>query len=184
MAATPNHKKKPTPLPTREAFDDLIKLANAGDRTAIETLAKLLDDHPQLWEQVGDLAKNSEMLLILKIAGEDRFTRDSIERHVKAMRESMTSSKATAMEKLLIDQIVVTWLQMQWVNVQFPTAGDADVPAGRFILQQRESAQRMFIAAQNALATFRKFAPPQLSVTRGDGTVPFRRTDDEAKQTA
>jgi hypothetical protein len=171
-------------MPTREAFDDLIKLANAGDRTAIETLAKLLDDHPELWQQVGDLAKNSEMLLILKIAGDDRFTRDSIERHVKAMRESMATTKATAMEKLLIDQIIVCWLQLQWVNVQYPTAGESDIPAGRFILQQRESAQRMFIAAQNALATFRKFAPPQLGVHRGEETVPFRRPDDDAKQTA
>lgn len=178
VSATPKTEKRPTPLLTREAFDDVVRLANDGDCAAIDTLAKLLDDHPQLWQQVGDLAKNSEMLLILKVAGNDCLTRESIARQVKTMRETMTSPRPSPMEKLLIDQIIICFLQQQYVNIQHPTAGDVDIPAGRFILQQRESAQRMFNAAQNALTTFRRFTPPQLTVTRGEETVPFRRPED------
>lgn len=184
MSAAPKSESKAEPLPTREAFDDLIKLANAGDRAAVETLSKLLDDNPQLWQQVGDLARNSETLLILRIAGSDCLTRESIERQIGTMRQTMTSPRASPMEKLLIDQIVICFLQQQYVNINHPTTSDVDIPAGRFILQQRESAQRMFNAAQQALHTYRKFAPPQLSVTRGEGTVPFRRPEDETKQTA
>lgn len=184
MVTATKTEPKPTPLPTREAFDDLVKLANAGDRSAVESLSKLLDDNPQLWQQIGDLAKNSEMLLVLKIAGSDCLTRESIERQIATMRETMTSHKASAMEKLLIDQVIICWLQQQWVNIQHPTAGDVDIPAGRFILQQRESAQRMLNAAHQALHTYRKFAPPQLNVMRGGGTVPFSRPEDEGKQTA
>ena len=61
-----------TPCKTRqEALESVIKKANAGDQRALSTLRKFLDQEPQIWNEVGDIAKIAERAWIKLIAKGD-----------------------------------------------------------------------------------------------------------------
>lgn len=44
----------------QQALESVIKKANAGDQKALATLRKILDQQPQFWNEIGDIAKIAE----------------------------------------------------------------------------------------------------------------------------
>lgn len=168
MSAAP---KQPHELPAPEELTALLKKANAGDPKALAKLSQLLDANPHIWQGVGDLGQHAERTLIMQVAKDDALSKESIERHVRQMRQDLCGPKPTPMEKILVGRFVLAWLQSQYVNMMYPSTAGMSPAAGRFVLQQKEAAGRQLSSAQQALDNHRKLLPPKLKLR--EAIVPF-----------
>src|SRR6516164_1480168 len=98
-------------------FLQVLCAAEAGDPSSIPLLRDLLDKHPCLWRKAGDLTRHVEDLLLGIIAGQSLFAKEATLRHLKVMRADLSESSPSPLEKLLIDRVCVSWLQVHAVDI-------------------------------------------------------------------
>ena len=63
----------------------LIELANAG-KPRVRVLRRVLDMHPEIWQEAGDLALLAQRQLIQAAVGTNQFGRESLEAQVAALK--------------------------------------------------------------------------------------------------
>ena len=140
-------------------FDELRQLADRGDPTAQAELRKLLDDHPEIWRQVGDLAVHAQLEFVRLIAKNDFLLTESIQRRAAEMRRELAGAFPTPVELLMVERVVACWLQVQYVESQIALA-DGELLKARFWLQRQMQANRLYHAATKALMLVREVLPP------------------------
>ncbi|MQG89028.1 MAG: hypothetical protein FI699_09240 [SAR202 cluster bacterium] len=144
-------------LPERESFDEIVALANSGDSEATDELQRLLDQHPAIWQQVGDLAQHAVLTLVNMLAGKNELLQQSIIKSVEKLTTDLAESEVpTVLEQLLISRIVCNWLECQLAITLSSNVEDETLVRSRFHLKLRESSQRRFQQAVLALQQFRK----------------------------
>jgi hypothetical protein len=145
-------------LTRAQAIRELADRANRGSEQALANLRQLLDDCPDIWESVGNLARHAEMAWLDLIAGENRLTLESVKRQIARMKENLLGQHPTAMEMLLVDRIVASHLAVEHAEIQAATTGGSLAQA-TFRLKRVESCQKRLLSAAKALATVRQFMP-------------------------
>ncbi|HAH48286.1 MAG TPA: hypothetical protein DCM07_26260, partial [Planctomycetaceae bacterium] len=80
------HTKTPS-NDEQEALESVIKKANAGDQKALSILRKFLDQQPQIWNEVGDIAKIAERAWISLIAKGDTLAQEAIKKKMAALKQ-------------------------------------------------------------------------------------------------
>jgi hypothetical protein len=151
------------PTPDFQAlFEQLVRRANAGDAEALARLRHFLDRNPDLCERFGDLTAYAERLWTGLMAGDDQLVRESVKRHLARLKAELAGPSPTALEKLLVDQVVVTWLAAQHGETQAASPGGASLAQAAFRLKRAESAQRRHLAAMKTLALLRAALPAGL----------------------
>jgi hypothetical protein len=136
-----------------------ILAAHRGLTDVLPYLKKVLDDHPEIWKLHGDLARQGEEAWIKRIAAEDLLISQSLRRQVEQMRAEMTGPAPTALDSLLVDRVIVSWLAAQHAELAEAIAPTAD--AGKVAvlrLKRAESANRRLLAATKTLAQVRRLA--------------------------
>lgn len=103
----------PTETADQDVFRALVKRANSGDRDALVRLRQVLDEHPEIWDEVGDLAAHAEAAFIAAIAGGDQLLAESLQRKSEDLKQSLTRPGASMAEKLAAQRVVACWLQLQ-----------------------------------------------------------------------
>ena len=156
MIATANH---PSTMPTQEEFADLVKRANTGDDAALAMMRRTLDANPEIWQRVGDLAVHAQQSLVNLIAGGNKLVSESLLRKAAEMRTELSGPKPSKMEMLAVERIVACWLEMEYLATTYPVAKGETLGQARFVLRQRESAERRFQAAMKSLTTLRTLLP-------------------------
>lgn len=101
--------------------DDLwahVRAANQGDKTALAALrGELSGSHAAtLIATVGDLAFQVEAAALSRL-GDQEGTRAVVRAKLMRMRHDLGWSDANAMERLLIERVVQTWLQLQMLEL-------------------------------------------------------------------
>jgi hypothetical protein len=115
-ASKPTKPARPTKartMPSREQFDKLRRLANQGNARAQATLRKILDRHPELWQDVGNLARQAEMSLVGVIAQGEFFVSEAILRQAATLRKDLAGPFPTPLERLAVERVVGAWLELQ-----------------------------------------------------------------------
>lgn len=153
-------------MPSKDEFEHLAALANAGDLEAIGRLRKLFDDHPEIWEQIGDLAKHAELTLARGVSKGEVVMFESVRRMVQKVKRELGHKDSSPLEKLAIQRVVICWLELQYAAAVFPIVTGKPTAADTFGLKQKDSAQRRFDAALKSLATLRKLLPPKTKSDR------------------
>lgn len=165
----------PTPAPAPDALapsplDQLIERAQEGDLSALPDLRRWLDQEPALWQQCGDLAKHAELVWLRLVAGKNLVLQESMPRKLAEMKSELGGAEPTALERLLVERIVICWLQVHHADVEAASGqcGPAAHPATREQLRKRlESAHKRYLHAIKQLALVRKLlqrAPSPLEV--------------------
>ena len=152
----------------------LVDKANAGDRPALAGLRRLLDDHPEIWETVGDLAARAERAWIELIAGEDALAVESVRRQVAELKAKLNGPHATPTEQLLVDQVASCWLATKQAELAAAQDGGS-IEQAAFRLRRVESAQRRYAGATRLLATLRARLPEGLAPINSLGLFPGAR---------
>jgi len=142
--------------PTKELIQHLIKQSSLGDQRAGERLRQIIRDTPEIWSQVGDLPKHTELSLIDLFSRGGVLLAESIRENVRHLRESLRSEAIdSVLEDLLIDHIVVTYLELNFTRMAAiqPQQYARD---SKYWEQRHEKADARYRAAISELAKLRQ----------------------------
>jgi len=166
---------------TEGELRELTGRAQRGDRAVLPDLMRVLDARPALWKHCGDIAREAEALWVDLIAGGDLLVRQSLKRKVADMKAELAGPAAPPLERLLVDRVVATWMQLAQADSAIAQLRGRDLTVAQLDLLQRrqERAQRSYLAAIRTLATVRRLAvaasPATAAEAAGAGEARPRR---------
>jgi hypothetical protein len=126
----------------------------------------VLNKHPEIWSEYGDLARRAKAAWLDLIAGEDLLLRESVSRRLEAMEAELGHAEASPLERLLIGRIAACWLQTQHAEAAFIQVEGTNGTAPARLLKRHDRAQRRLLAAIKQLALLRKLLKPTQSPTK------------------
>jgi hypothetical protein len=134
----------------------LVAAANQGDAAALANLRQALDEHPEVWQEAGDLAGHVEKIWLRLAAGGNALVEESLRREAARLREELLGTSTAAMERLLVDQIIACWLQLKQAEMAAGSDQLTSLMQRRFFDQRLERAQRRYFSALKLLAQVRR----------------------------
>lgn len=148
----------------QDKLDQLVVRAKKGDEKAL-VRAKELITLPQLWEITGDLAFHLIWKLVKDITGGDPIGREALHREIIRIREELAGPVPTELEQLLIDRVIVCWLEVHSTDMRYARRKDKLTPQQSEYFQRRQNhAQRRYLEAIRALAQMRRLLLPVVQV--------------------
>jgi len=142
--------------PTQELIQHLIQQSSRGDLPAGEQLRQIIRNNPEIWSTVGDLPRHAELSLIEMTSRGSVLLAESLKEKVRDLRESLRRGAIdNALEELLIDHIVVTYLELHYTRMAAiqPQQYARD---SKFWEQRHEKSDARYRAAISELASVRK----------------------------
>ena len=142
----------------RARLETVVDHANRGDKAALTELRKLLLEHPEIWRHMGNLSRLAEQAWIGLIAAGNQLVVESVRRQAAEMRSELAGPHPTAIEKLLVEQVVGTWLAAKYAEI---TAAETGGSPGQQTtrLKRAESSQKRYLAAIRQLTELRARMP-------------------------
>ena len=141
---------------------ELVSRARQGDVTVLPRLKEFLDAHPQVWEELGDLARHAEEALIRLVAGNDLLVGECIRRDLAALREELEGPAPSPLEKVLVRRIVLCRLQVHQADLDAVGRDRGADPHGPHVQRRQDAAHKRLLAAVKQLAVVRKLLAPSL----------------------
>ena len=127
----------------------------------MQALRKMLTETPNLWRAMGDLAK-----LSLKVALAGKWLNPSIcvsiESGIDDLKKEFGYKDAQPIEKLLIDQIIVSWVWLQRSQMEYGAVCNESTSLSEVGYWEHRvaAAEDRFLRVCTALARLRKLAGP------------------------
>lgn len=87
---------------------DLVHRAQEGDRDAVPALRAYPDAHPSIWQQVGDLAAETEQAPIRIVSGDDLTRAKCLTRKLAELKLQLVGATPTPVERLVAARIVLS----------------------------------------------------------------------------
>ncbi len=143
-------------------LQDLADRAQDGDEAAALDIRKILDGSPDLaWRFIKGPGKLAESAMI------DEFTRDEalaskefLRHQLESMRVEVAGENPSALERLLAERVVATWLQVQLFEVLYAVGMKGGTLIQDDHRQKRlDRAHRRHLSAIRTLAQIRKLGP-------------------------
>ncbi len=157
---------------SNEEILQVLERAKDGDETVTEQVREMLTICPEFAGSLGgDLAQITERLLSTAVAGDDIAFREAIKLKMEVLRQDLAGPAATPLEALLVDRIVICWLQVQMADIAQAKGEAQTITLEKFQLCRQDSANRRYLAAIRSLATIRKMALPVLQINVGRNQV-------------
>jgi hypothetical protein len=130
-----------------------------------QALQKAFIDHPGLWLVVGDQAHNAATHLI-DIANGPESWKMSLRRGWDELQEELGAVEAPPLEKLLIQQVALAWMRLNYVEYANAETSTGGYTANRadYWEKRLNAAQRRFLRACETLARIRKMNLPAIQV--------------------
>ena len=138
----------------------LLKRAEAGDRSVLPQLQRALDGNAALWRGYGDLAAHAEASLAMLAAGPNLLLAESLKRKLAALKAELGGASPSPLEKLLAERISTSWLQVTYFDGLLAQAGGAGEARLRALQRQQDAAHRRHLAGIKQLALVRKLLRP------------------------
>ena len=138
----------------------LVERAERGDESVLGELRAALDVNPWVWERYGDLAKQSQGAWLQLVAGNNLLLLESARRKAEQLRAELAGPAPSPLERLLIERIVATWLQVHYSDASYAQLKGTNPAQHTAALQRQNSAQQRYLQAVKALATVRKLLRP------------------------
>ncbi len=157
-------------------ISELVRKAETeGDKAALEALRQ---DHPEALGNymvvLGDLRKATEDVILDAFIGEDLpITRRGIELRLDDLREELAGPCPSPLERLLIERIVISWVEASRADLVAATSmkGEAPLKERQHYLKVQDRATRRFLHACKVLAQVRKLLGPNIQVNIAERQV-------------
>jgi hypothetical protein len=143
---------------TVEKLRALLRLAEQGQEDAVPEIRQILDEHPGLAWRFVDVAHIAEDALIEGMTKEgDLATKELIRWQLEAMREQIAGKNSSALERLLSERVVVTWLEVQLFQALYAqNMRRLTMPQAEHHQKRLDRAHGRHLSAIRALAQVRK----------------------------
>ncbi len=134
----------------------------------VEAMQAALHEYPDLWRTVGDLAGQAQRQIISMAADSELLT-SSLHKGMHVMRREIGFEAAPPLEKLLIEQVLLTWLNYHRTQYQYEGHLHTSIPTAHRDYWDRHinAAQRRYLRAIETLARVRKLSgrgPIQINI--------------------
>jgi hypothetical protein len=147
---------------TMDPVRTAMQQAQDGDPAPLRAIMR---DRPDLVRLIGDTGRHLEQDLVAWFGRDEVSLREFFHAHLASMREGLRREGDSALEGLLIDRVVVTWLRVQQAErVKLAKDKDGITLAWATVWERRlEIAHRNYLSACKALATVRRLLKPQIA---------------------
>lgn len=128
------------------------------DPKDLQALKRKMDEMPELWRAVFDMTQVIRNNLIER-AISAKAAQSAIRKNVAILMDDMGYINSSAIEKLLIENVVITWLRLQWVEYQmigFMGEGEVRMSVVEYWEKRLSISQRRHLRACETLARVRK----------------------------
>ena len=116
-----------------------------------------------------DLVAQSERAWIGLIAGRNHLLAEALARELRKLKQDIGGPSPPALERLLVDRLVLHWLQTVYADVSFAEWASNDVRQRSHVLHRMDAANRWLVAAIQALMQVRQ-------MVRRPAARPLRQT--------
>jgi hypothetical protein len=158
------------PLETRltAQLQLLIERTRQGDREAPAELQRVLDNNAATWESYGrSLAEAAERAWVAMATGSDPQLAAALVGQLQALKAELIGGTESlpVLERLLVERIVINWLQTCVVDIVLAQTNWGAIGAGhaKFLTQFLARAQGLLVSAIKALAQVRTSLRQSLS---------------------
>jgi hypothetical protein len=142
-------------------FLDLVKKTDrqAPDPADLHALRAMLEQHPGLWRVAGDLARTAALSIVGKMRAYP-LVAESLKRGWDVMKDELGYQLASPLERLLVEQVVLCWLHLHVIELEYTNLIGAASPSADADLWERRlsAAQARYLRACETLARIRKLA--------------------------
>jgi len=140
-------------------FLEIVKYAYSKKpiQKDLDELRKWINNYPDLWRVVFDTARVIEQNFIKNMVDE-KAAIIAMQKNAAVIRDEMDYRKASQMEKMLIDNIVISWLGVQYCNYQVITRMNREekIVILEFWERRLSMSQRRYLHACETLAKIRR----------------------------
>jgi len=144
-------------------LEELVSLARHGDRDAAYRIRNILSQHPNLFGPLGQLSSKVQAKWIREITGQDLFEKEMVLHATAELRQSLIAeSNGTTLERLLVEQVVTTFLQLNYHEQREANAPASDLRISEHRLKKIESAFKRHLKSLEALTTTKALLPKKM----------------------
>jgi len=159
-----------------DSFLEMVGRAYKAKKPAKEDLQEIrnfLINRPQLCKAVFGLVEAVQGEIIKNMMGDQALTQIAIEEYVLSVREEMGYNDAPIMEKLIIENIIISWLRVYFCESQlsFRMSGQVSMSVLEFWERRLTVSQRRYLAACESLAKIRKMKIPAVQLNIGEKQI-------------
>ena len=143
-------------------LQELSEKAQDGDEDAALEIRKILDGSPDLaWRFIKGPGKMAESALIDKITKDkDLASKEFLKHQLRSMRIEVAGDNPSALERLLAERVVATWLQVQlFEGIYAVGMKSATLSQDEHRQKRLDKAHRRHLSAIRTLAQIRKLGP-------------------------
>ena len=148
-------------------FLEIVKRAHGKKPSLkdLDELRKWINNYPELWRTVFDTAQVIERNFIKNMVAE-KASIIAMQKNTDEIRDEMGYSKASIIEKMLIDNMVISWLSAQYCNFQVTgrMQREEKIVILEFWERRLSMAQRRFLHACETLVKVRRLMSGKPSV--------------------
>ena len=139
----------------------LMVRAHDGDEGALPKLREILREAPSLAHKLMDPAKISERSAVALYASkDDLLAQEAIPVVLKQMRLELEGENPTPLERMLVERVVATWLQVQCYETLYAqNIKEMTMTQGEHHQRRIGRAHRRHLSAVRTLAQIRKMGP-------------------------
>jgi hypothetical protein len=138
----------------------LLKATNKKSPTVEDKrlLGEHLAENPKLWQHITDLSGKVRDNILSSLASESFLVRESYRHKLAAMRDNLGWQTASEVEKILIEQVCLTWLRLNFIEIvhREKTRESHTIEWGNHWDKVLDSAQKRHLRACESLAKVRK----------------------------
>jgi NADPH-dependent ferric siderophore reductase len=143
-------------------LQSLVQQAMAGDESAFPAIIHVLDQCPDIWQQIAYVTKTVETAWIQTLAKEDMLATEILERQVTALKTSLKAGASSPLEDLVIESIATTWLAYKQAEL---AAAEQLKHYGNALTQVQQNhlsaCQKLYLLAVKELARIRQLLTPR-----------------------
>jgi hypothetical protein len=143
-------------------LDELVKKAEKGNKKAVPEIREILKGSPELAWRLLNFATLAEHQFIERLTKDEDFvSKEALERQLAAMREEIAGENPSALERLLAERVVATWLQVQFFEGVYATSVFKNMTLAQDNDYQKrlDRTYRRHLSAIRTLAQIRKLGP-------------------------
>jgi hypothetical protein len=141
-----------------------VKKANNGDKNALTSLRKELagPNGKAILDVCGDLALQAEESLLVAILGQQEGAKTCVRAKMRQMRAELGWSESSALERILIERVVATWLDVYFAELVCNQSKGDSIHQLKYKQHRIDRSHKRHLSAVKMLATVRKMALPVL----------------------
>ena len=114
----------------------------------------------EMWRIAGDIAEKTKKMLIANASGQKYLVSRSLEKGYATLKADLGYHEASALERLLIEQILLSWLRHNYVEYQYQHVQGQPMTHKEALYWERKlsQSQRRFLRACESLSKIRKMS--------------------------